>query len=132
MTLRSSTSTRVAAANEVRCPHSRTRSRDIVLSVLHQPCYHLIDLQQYEAEFKWRVQLNVQEMDPFSVCPEGATHSRGDFHATFTHFSSAEVPVEVIEWAIELTQKSIGHLYEQTWGWDAQKKFEELAHVRCW
>lgn len=60
------------------------------------------------------------------------TYSKGDFHVTFTHFNSAEVPGEVLEWAVEQTHRSLGDLYRQTWGWDAAKKFDELAHVRCW
>lgn len=74
----------------------------------------------------------MQEIDPYITCPGNDTHTNGDFQVTFKHFNSAEVPFEVLEWAVELTQKSIGHLYEKTWGWDAKKKLEDLAHVRYW
>ena len=72
----------------------------------------------------------MQETDPFEACPEYSTHSKGDFHVHFEHYNSCEVPGEVLEWVVNMTHKSIGHLYDQTWGWDAEKKFEELAHVR--
>jgi hypothetical protein len=63
--------------------------------------------------------------------PGFETYTKGDFRVKFTHFASEEVPSNVLEWAVELTRKSIGHLYAQTWGWDSKKKLDELAHVRC-
>jgi hypothetical protein len=71
----------------------------------------------------------VQDIDPFSTGCN--VYTKGDFHVTFAHFTSKNVPSEVMEWAVELTRRSIGHLYAQTWGWDSKKKFDELAHVRC-
>jgi hypothetical protein len=76
------------------------------------------------------VQPFVQEIDPFSECPELDVLTKGDQSFEFVHFTHAELPEHVLQWAVELTHKSLGHLYNQTWGWDAEKKYSELAHVR--
>jgi hypothetical protein len=71
----------------------------------------------------------VQVLDPDMTGVD--MYSKGDFHVSFTHFNSAEVPNEVLEWAVEMTDKSVGLLYAQSRGWDVMKKYHELAHVRC-
>lgn len=98
------------------------------VAVRNSPARAISLYQVYLGEFYRSVA--VQERDPLG---DSQPYSKGDFQIVVSHYDTATLRSDypnVLQWAVDLTYNSIGKLYEQTWGWDSDRKLEELAHVR--
>jgi hypothetical protein len=73
----------------------------------------------------------LQEANPLTSDQRFASFCRGAFRAELEHFTANTLPNNILQWAVQLTGRNIGHLYEKTWGWNPESKLEELGHVRC-